>query len=196
MKKNKYKALTSKSALQGAAVGLMTAIIIFLLSMDSPALAKVERISLADIFYFFPGLWAVLTLPFLFAVTNYWISRKLSGILNKQFRKIKKEAGRTRQVLAFIENIRQDKLDIPLKNKDKKDQQDKNKDKDKKDQEKNKENKKDEKKDEKSGSQGQEMNKEEMERFLEALQEKDKEVQEKAKQQQIKTNKKITEKEW
>ncbi|MGQ1945622.1 PAS domain S-box protein [Geofilum sp. OHC36d9] len=121
MKKNKYKALTSKSALQGAAVGLMAAIIIFLLSMDSPALAKVERISLADVFYFFPGLWAVLTLPFLFAVTNYWISRKLSGILNKQFRKIKKEAGRTRQVLAFIENIRQDKLDIPLKNKDKKD---------------------------------------------------------------------------
>jgi PAS domain S-box-containing protein len=121
MKKIKYKALISKSTLQAAAVGLMTAIIIFLLNMDSPVLAESHRFSLTYIFSFFPGLWGVLALPFLFAITNYWISRKFSEILRKHYSKIKKEAGRIKQVLAFIEDIRKDKLDTPLKNPNKKD---------------------------------------------------------------------------
>ncbi len=98
------------------------------------------------------------------------------------------------------QNKNNDQKNQDKKNQDKQDQQGKNKDK----QDKDKDNKKDgknnekndEKKDDKSGSQEKEMNKEEMERFLEALQEKDKEVQEKAKEQQITKNKKITEKEW
>lgn len=65
-----------------------------------------------------------------------------------------------------------------------------------KEQNENQKQEKNQDKQEQQGKQEKEMDKQEMERFLEALQEKDKEIQEKAKKEQEKTNKRKTEKEW
>lgn len=120
MKKIDNKALISKSTLLGATVGLISAVLIILLSFDAPVIKQTQG-GLRDLFFHFPGLWAVVLLPFIFAVLCYHISKKISAIINKQANRLKKEAGRTKMVLSFIENLRQDKLDVPSSNRQKND---------------------------------------------------------------------------
>lgn len=120
MKKIDNKALISKSTLLGATVGLISAVLIILLSFDAPVIKQTQG-GLRDLFFHFPGLWAVVLLPFIFAVLCYHISKKISAIINKQANRLKKEAGRTKMVLSFIENLRQDKLDVPFSNRQKND---------------------------------------------------------------------------
>ncbi|ASB49036.1 PAS domain S-box protein [Alkalitalea saponilacus] len=115
MKKSKYKALISKSTLQGAAAGVILATLIILISLDAPALAETDK-SLTTLFSLFPALWAVLLLPFILAIAGYFLANKFMLVINKQANKIKKEANKTNMVLAFIENLRQDKLDEPFGN--------------------------------------------------------------------------------
>ena len=120
MKKIDNKALISKSTLLGATVGLISAVLIIILSFDAPVIKQTQG-GLRDLFFHFPGLWAVVLLPFIFAVLCYHISKKISAIINKQANRLKKEAGRTKMVLSFIENLRQDKLDVPFSNRQKND---------------------------------------------------------------------------
>jgi len=120
MKKIKYKALISKSTLQGAAVGLVIALLIVLISFDSPALAETKG-KLSDLFFIFPALWGVILLPAIFAITGYYVSKKFAKIIKQQSRKLKKEASRTQMVLSFIENLRHDKLNEPFTTQNKKD---------------------------------------------------------------------------
>ena len=120
MKKINYKALISKSTLQGAAIGFIIAVLIILVSFDAPAFAQSQG-TLKDLFFVFPALWAVLFLPLIFAITGYYISKRFSVIVKQQARKIKKEASRTQMVLSFIENLRQDKLDEPFSAQENKD---------------------------------------------------------------------------
>lgn len=120
MKKIDNKALISKSTLLGATVGLISAVFIIILSFDAPVIKQTQG-GLRDLFFHSPGLWAVVLLPFIFAVLSYHISKKFSGIINKQANRLKKEAGRTKMVLSFIENLRQDKLDVPFSNRQKND---------------------------------------------------------------------------
>jgi PAS domain S-box-containing protein len=120
MKKNNHKALISKSTLQGTAIGLFIAILIVLISFDTPAFAQSQG-NLSDLFHIFPALWTVILLPFIFAITGYYYSNRFTAIIKRQALKLKKEANRTRMVLSFIENLRQDKLDEPFSAKEKKD---------------------------------------------------------------------------
>ncbi|WP_026474326.1 PAS domain S-box protein [Alkaliflexus imshenetskii] len=120
MKKIKYKKLISKSTLQSVALGFILAIIIVLLSFDAPAFAQSNR-TLAELFRIFPGMWGVVVLPLAFALMTWYIARQFGAIIKRQTNKLLKEAGRTKMVLSFIENLRQDKLDEPLTNEDKKD---------------------------------------------------------------------------
>jgi PAS domain S-box-containing protein len=120
MKKINYKALISKSTLQGAAIGFIIAVLIILVSFDAPVFAQSQG-NLRDLFFVFPALWAVILLPVIFAITGYYISNRFAVIVKQQARKIKKEAGRTQMVLSFIENLRQDKLDEPFSSQEKKD---------------------------------------------------------------------------
>jgi PAS domain S-box-containing protein len=120
MKKTNHKALISKSTLQGTAIGLFIAILIVLISFDTPAFAQSQG-NLSDLFHIFPALWTVILLPFIFAITGYYYSNRFTAIIKRQALKLKKEANRTRMVLSFIENLRQDKLDEPFSAKEKKD---------------------------------------------------------------------------
>lgn len=120
MKKIKYKKLISKSTLQSVALGFILAIIIVLLSFDAPAFAQSNR-TMAELFRIFPGMWGVVVLPLAFALMTWYIARQFGTIIKRQTNKLLKEAGRTKMVLSFIENLRQDKLDEPLTNEDKKD---------------------------------------------------------------------------
>lgn len=121
MKRIKYKTLISRATLQGMALGLVVAIIIILLSMDSSALESSGEVTIRNLFSIFPGIWAVILLPFVFAFASYWISKKFAAIIKRQASRLRKEAGRTKMVLSFIENLRQDKLEEPLGEDDKKD---------------------------------------------------------------------------
>jgi len=121
MKRIKYKTLISKATLQGMALGLVVAIIIILLSMDSSALQSSGEVTIKNLFSVFPGIWAVILLPFVFAFASYWISKKFAAIIKRQASRLRKEAGRTKMVLSFIENLRQDKLEEPLGEDDKRD---------------------------------------------------------------------------
>lgn len=120
MKKINYKALISKSTMQGAAIGFILAVLIILVSFDAPVFAQSQG-SLRDLFFVFPALWAVVLLPVIFAITGYYISNRFARIVKQQARKIKKEASRTKMVLSFIENLRQDKLNEPFSSQEKKD---------------------------------------------------------------------------
>lgn len=120
MKKIKYKKLISKSTLQSAALGFIIALIIVLLSFDAPAFVQSNR-TLAELFRVFPGMWGVVGIPLAFTLMTWYIARQFGAIIKKQTNKLLKEAGRTKMVLSFIENLRQDKLDEPLTNQDKKD---------------------------------------------------------------------------
>ena len=119
MKRIKYKTLISRVTIQGLALGLVVAIIIILLSMDSSALEQSGEVSLRNLFAIFPGIWAVILLPFIFAFAGFWFSKKFIAIIKKQSGRLKKEAGRTKMVLSFIENLRQDRLEEPLEDDDK-----------------------------------------------------------------------------
>jgi PAS domain S-box-containing protein len=120
MKKINYRAIVSKTSLQGAALGLLLAVVIVLLSFDAPAFAQSQG-TLRGLFYFFPGLWGVILLPVVFALAGYYLSNRFRQIIKRQAGKLKKEAGRTQMVLSFIENLRQDKLDEPFGKNKKKD---------------------------------------------------------------------------
>ncbi len=121
MKRIKYKTLISRATLQGMALGLVVAIIIILLSMDSSALVSSGEVTIKRLFSVFPGIWAVIFLPFIFAFASYWISKKFASIIKRQAGRLRREAGRTKMVLSFIENLRQDKLEEPLDDDDKED---------------------------------------------------------------------------
>src|SRR5690554_412860 len=121
MKRIKYKTLISRATLQGMALGLVVAIIIIRLSMDSSALVSSGEVTIKRLFSVFPGIWAVIFLPFIFAFASYWISKKFASIIKRQAGRLRREAGRTKMVLSFIENLRQDKLEEPLDDDDKED---------------------------------------------------------------------------
>jgi len=114
MKKVNYQTLVSKSTLHGASVGVVTAVIIILLGLDSPVLRE-GRNGIQALFHFFPASWAIISLPVVFGIFAYYLSARFTQIIKRQSFKLSKEANRTRIVLNFIENLRQGKLDVPFK---------------------------------------------------------------------------------
>lgn len=120
MKKIKPKSLKTKYTFQGAVLGLIITLVIFLLSLDSQ-LYKSGAHTFTDLFSLFPALWAALLIPVIGGVAGYLVARQFTVIIRKQATKIKKEASRTEMVLSFIDNLRQDKLDEPIDEKDQND---------------------------------------------------------------------------
>ncbi len=111
MKNKKYNKLISKSVIQSAILGLFISIIFLLLSLDSSVLIESGEISLRKLLSVFPGTWAAILLPVVLAIGGYYIARKLVEIIITQAKKITSEASKTKIVLSFIENLRQNKLE-------------------------------------------------------------------------------------
>ena len=120
MKKIKPKTLKTKYAFQGTVVGIIITLVIFLLSLDSQ-LYKTGSHTFIDLFQLFPALWATLLIPVVGGTAGFLLARQFSAIIKKQASKIKKEASKTEMVLSFIENLRQDKLDEPIHEKEQND---------------------------------------------------------------------------
>ncbi|PWD99406.1 PAS domain S-box protein [Marinilabilia rubra] len=113
MKKADYKNILSKYSLRGFALGLGLAVVILLLSLDAGPLQQTGK-GLGQLLYLVPGMWVVLFLPFIFAFAGYQIANVFAKALRKQNKRIKKEAGKTKMVLGFIDNLRQGKLEGAL----------------------------------------------------------------------------------
>jgi len=113
MKKADYKNILSKYSLRGFALGLGLAVLILLLSLDAGPLQQTGK-GLGQLLYLVPGMWVVLLLPFIFAFAGYQVANIFARAFRKQHKRIKKEAGKTKMVLGFIDNLRQGKLEETL----------------------------------------------------------------------------------
>lgn len=113
MKRADYKNILSKYSLRGFALGLGLAVIILLLSLDAGPLQQTGK-GLGQLLYLVPGMWVVLLLPFIFAIAGYQVAAIFGKAIRKQNKRIKKEAGKTKMVLGFIDNLRQGKLEETL----------------------------------------------------------------------------------
>ncbi|MFW5753943.1 MAG: GAF domain-containing protein, partial [Marinilabiliaceae bacterium] len=120
MKRTDYKNILSKYTLRGFAFGLVLAVIIILLSMDSVPLQQTGG-GLGRLLYLVPGMWIVVLLPFIFAFATHFLSKIFVDAIRKQNRRIQEEAGKTKMVLDFIDNLRQGKLKEALPAEHKKD---------------------------------------------------------------------------
>lgn len=121
MKNKKYNKLISKSILQSVVLGLFISIVFLLLSLDSSVLIESGEISLRKLLSVFPGTWVAFLLPIVLGIGAYFLSKKMVVIIKGQAKKIRSEAGKTKMVLSFIENLRKDKLEESLDNNDKND---------------------------------------------------------------------------
>ncbi len=113
MKNTDYKNILSKYSLRGFVLGLILAVIIFLLSLDSVVIQQAGG-GLDHLLYLIPGMWIVLLLPIIFAVSGYFVANIFVDAIRKQNKRIKKEANKTKMVLGFIHNLREGKLDEAL----------------------------------------------------------------------------------
>ncbi len=120
MKKIQPKALITKYTFIGTTLGVFITLVIFLLSMDSPQY-KLSNSSITSLFTMFPALWAALCLPFISGIAGFFLAKSFSKIIKKQTNKLKKEASKTKMVLSFIDNLRQNKLEEVIKVKDEND---------------------------------------------------------------------------
>jgi PAS domain S-box-containing protein len=120
MRKIRPKVLITKYSFLGALIGILITLVLFLLSLDSP-IYKNSNSSFTDLFTLFPALWVALAIPVVGALTGFLLARYFSKIILKFSGRIKKEASRTKMVLSFIDNLRQDKLDEAIQEKGKND---------------------------------------------------------------------------
>lgn len=120
MKNIEPKALITKYTFIGTTLGLFITLVIFLLSMDSPQY-KISNSSFTSLFVMFPALWAALFLPFIGGIAGFFLAKSFSKIIKKQTNKLKKEASKTKMVLSFIDNLRQNKLEEDINEKDEND---------------------------------------------------------------------------
>ena len=120
MKKADYRNILSKYSLRGFAFGLILALIIILLSLGAEPVRQSGG-GIWHLLYLVPGIWIVLLFPVIFAIAGYQVSNVFVKALRKQNKRIKKEAGKTKMVLAFIDNLRQGKLEEPIPNEQKRD---------------------------------------------------------------------------
>jgi len=120
MKRTDYKNILSKYTLRGFAFGLVLAVIIILLSLDAVSLQQAGG-GLGRLLYLVPGMWIVVLFPFITAIATHFLSRVFVGAIRKQNKRIQEEAGKTKMVLDFIDNLRQGKLDEALPAEQKKD---------------------------------------------------------------------------
>ncbi len=118
MKKVKSKAIQKIYILRGFIFGLIILLFTALLSLNSIKFYDNPIAILTDI----PGLWIIVFLPFLTAITGYFIAKRLSNTLNKQNKQLKKESNRSNMILSFIDNLRQGNLESPIPLNQKKDQ--------------------------------------------------------------------------
>ncbi len=120
MKKSDYQNISSKYSIRGFAIGLILTVVIFLLSLDAIPIQQAGG-GIGQLLYLVPGLWIVLLLPVIFAVTGYQVANVFVNAIRKQNRRIEEEAGKTKMVLGFIDNLRQGKLEETLPNNQKRD---------------------------------------------------------------------------
>lgn len=113
MKKTDYKRILSKYSLRGFALGLILAAIVFLLSFDAKIVQQYGG-GFGNLLALMPGLWLVLLFPFLFAIIGYQVANVFVRSIRKQNKRIKREAGKTKMVLGFIDSLRQGNLEESL----------------------------------------------------------------------------------
>ncbi len=120
MKKINVNNLFAKYTFVGGSIGFLIALSVFFFCLDSVHY-KTSGKSVGYLFELFPSLWLAVLLPVIGSFLGYFFARNFIRIIKKQYYKLKKEANRTKMVLSFIENLRQDKLDEPISKKVKND---------------------------------------------------------------------------
>ncbi len=118
MKKVKLKAIQKTYVLRGFIFGLVILLFTALLSLNSITFYNGPLAVLTNV----PGLWIIILLPFITAISGYLIAKRLSKTLKRQNKLLEKESNRFKMVLDFIDNHKGGDLEglIPLaSNKDK-----------------------------------------------------------------------------
>ncbi len=106
MKKLDLSDIIRKYTLRGFLLGFFISLAVYLLNLGSAVFIKTSH-SIADMLYIFPGMWILLILPFVCALTGYIIALNFSQVIRKQQKYIKTETKKSNRVLHFIENLRQ-----------------------------------------------------------------------------------------
>jgi len=115
MKKVKSKAIQNKYILRGFIFGLIILLFSALLSLNSTGFNNDPVALLSDM----PGLWIIILLPVITAITGYLIAKRISKTYKKLSKQLVKESNRSKMVLNFIDNLRDGNLEgsIPLSSK-------------------------------------------------------------------------------
>lgn len=104
MKKIKTRQIIKLYTVRGLVLGLIVAMLIFLLGMNSEVYHNSSR-SLSALFAIFPGLWIVVLLPLIGALGGYWLSNALSAVIRKQHQTLQNEGNRAESVLEFVDAL-------------------------------------------------------------------------------------------
>nr|WP_319400356.1 PAS domain S-box protein [uncultured Carboxylicivirga sp.] len=113
MGKENIKNIRSRFTLRGFILGLLLYIIVLVGSFSVLEYTDL-RINVINAYTVFPVLWFVTLVPFLSGLVGYWIAGNFSKIIKKQKKHLKYEANRSKEVLQFVDNLRQDNFDTAL----------------------------------------------------------------------------------
>ena len=117
MKKVKTKAIRNIYILRGFIFGLIILLFSALLSLNSTSFNNNPIALLSDM----PGLWIIILLPVITAITGYLIAKQISRTFKKLSKQLVKEANRSKMVLNFIDNLRDGNLEGSIPQSSKKD---------------------------------------------------------------------------
>jgi PAS domain S-box-containing protein len=109
VKKNNLSNILAKFTFRGILLGILVLILVFLINLNSKVFVQSNR-TIADMFYLFPGMWALLLLPLFTGVAGYFFALFFLKIIKKQRRYIKSESRRLDKILKFINNLREGNL--------------------------------------------------------------------------------------
>ena len=113
MKKVKTRQLVNLYTVRGLILGLIVALLILLLGMNSEVYHNSSR-TISALFTIFPGMWIILLLPFIGAAGGCAMARALSMLIKKQHKAIKDEEVRAGHVLQFVDSLGEGRFDDEL----------------------------------------------------------------------------------
>jgi len=121
VKKLDLTRIIKRFTLGGVLLGIIILVLVYLFNLNSGVFQQSNR-TIADMFYFFPGMWVVFLLPFLSGSIGYFYAKVFVKNISKQNEYIDAESKKSEIVLDFVNNLRQGNLkntDLQTAKKDK-----------------------------------------------------------------------------
>ncbi len=109
MKKLDLSRIISKFTFGGIFFGILIVIGVYLFNLNSQVFQQSNR-TIADMFYYFPGMWVIILLPAITGIIGYFFARLFVTIIEKQNKYLDVESKKSEIVLDFINNLRQGNL--------------------------------------------------------------------------------------